>query len=83
MRLAHVHQLPVILAGHGIEIAAAQKANIVGLHQLIDGRGEGAELLVVQLDRTLVLQPALDRFLLAISLDRFGDARRGDGEREQ
>ena len=78
-----MHQLPVILAGQGVEIAPAQEADVVRLDELIHGCRVGAEFLVVHPDRALVLQAPLYRFELAVVLDRRRDARCGYAERKR
>jgi hypothetical protein len=69
--LAQVNDPPVVLPGHGVEIALAQKALIVRLHQLVDGVGITIVLRVIHVDRTGILLSALYGLLFLIAADLF------------
>jgi hypothetical protein len=71
-----VNDAPIVLARHRIEIPLAQKTLIVALHQLINGVGIAAELVVVHADRASILLPALYRLLLLIPPDGISNLRR-------
>ena len=83
MRLPVVHRLPVFLAGQRILIALAQVANIVGLHQLIEGGRVRSELLVIKLEGPLELLSAMDRLHVPVALNRRGDLWNGDRQTDQ
>ena len=83
MRLPEIDDLPVIFAGHGIGVALAQKAYVVGVLQLIDGRRVASEFLVVELDGACVLLSAVDQLIFAVTLNGGCHARGGDGEGNQ
>ena len=52
--------LPVVLAGHGIDIALAQEAYVVAVLQLIDRCRVASELFVIELDGARVLLAPVD-----------------------
>jgi hypothetical protein len=83
MRFAQVNDLPIILARHGVDVTLAQEANIVRVLELADGRRVASELFVIELDRPLVLQAAMDELILLVALNIRGDARGSDGQRDQ
>ena len=83
MRLPEIDDLPVILTGHGIGVALAQKANLIGVDQLVDRRGIGPEFLVVELDGPFVLLAAMNQLQFLVTLDRLRNLRCGDGEGNQ
>lgn len=80
--LTVVNDAPIVLARHGIEVSFAQKTLIVGLHQLINGVGIPAELVVVHTDRASILLPALYRLLFLIPPNGISNLRRRDGKRD-
>ena len=55
MRLAVVDQLPIILAGHGVQVTPAQETDVVRFDELVNGVGIAIELFVVHANSTLVL----------------------------
>lgn len=81
--MSEVDEPPVILAGDGIFIAPAQKADVVGVQQLIDRGGIAAEFDVVKLDGVFVLFAAMDGFDFLVALNGDGDAGGGDGQRDE
>lgn len=83
MCLAKVDDLPVIFAGHGIDITLAQEAYVVGVLKLIDRGRIVPEFFVVEFDRAFVLQSAMIQIVFAVALDIGGNARRGHGKRNQ
>lgn len=83
MRLPVVHRLPIVLAGERVGVALAQEANLIRLHQLIDGGWIGPEFAVIELDGALVLLAAVDQLDLLLASDRGGDLRRGDGQTDE
>lgn len=76
------HGLPIGLAGGGIDVLLAQKADVVALHQRIHGGRVGMELAVIKLDRAAVLHAAMEGFKVALALDGLGNLWRGRGERK-
>lgn len=83
MRFAEVNDLPVVLAGHGVDVALAQEAHVVGVFQLGDGAWVAAEFLVIELDGALVLLSAMEQLIFLVALNGSGDTRHGHGERDQ
>ena len=80
---AKVNDSPVILAGHGVNIALAQEANVVAVLKLADGRRVAAKLFVVELERANVLLSAMYQFVFAVTLNVRCDARDGYGQPDQ
>jgi hypothetical protein len=78
-----VDDAPVVLPGHGIQVTLAQEALIVRLHQLVNGVGITAIFVEINLDRTGILQSAVDRFNFLIAPDRFRHLGRRDSQRYQ
>jgi hypothetical protein len=80
--LTIVNDAPIVLACHRIEVSLAQKTLIVGLHQLVNGVGIAAELVVVHLDRARILLSAVYRLLFLIPSDGISNLRRRDRQRD-
>lgn len=81
--LAVVNNAPIVLPGHGIQVALAQKTLIVRLHQLINRIGIAAVLIEIDLDSPGILLPAVHRLYFLIAADRFCHLGRGDGQRHR
>lgn len=75
--------LPVVLAGHRIDIAFAKEADVVCVLKLVDGGWVAAEFLVIELDGARVLLSAMDQLLFAIALNACSDARSSHSEGDQ
>ena len=80
--LAERDRLPVVLAGHGIDVFLAQEANVVGVDEGVDVGRIGVEFAVVELNGAAVLHAAMKGFEVAVALDGAGDVGRGDGQRD-
>jgi hypothetical protein len=81
--LSVVDDAPVILAGHGIEVALAKKALIVRFHQLVDRIRVAAVFVVVDLNRPRILHTSMHRFDFFIPANRFRNLGCRDRERDQ
>jgi hypothetical protein len=79
--LTIVNDAPIILPRHRIEVSLAQKTLIVGLHQLVNGVGITAELVVVHANRAGILLSPLDRLLFLIPPDGISNLRRRNRQR--
>jgi hypothetical protein len=77
-----VNDAPIVLARHRVDVSLTQKTLIVGLHQLINGVGITAVLVVVHANRASILLPALDRLLFLIPSDGISNLRRRDRQRD-
>jgi hypothetical protein len=80
--LTIVNDAPIVRARHRIEVSLAQKTLIVGLHQLINGVGITAVLVVVHADRASILLSALYRLLFLIPPDGISNLWRRDRQRD-
>lgn len=76
-------EAPVGFAGHGVGVAPAEEADVVGFFELFEGAGVVAELAVVELDGADVLPAAVDGFEFAVAAEGLGDAGGGDREDEE
>ena len=76
-------EAPVVFTGHRIEVALAQKAHVVALHQLVDVVGVAAHLGVEELNGPRILLSAMDGFFFFISLDGGCDLWSRDGQGQQ
>ena len=80
--LAKADGLPIILAGHWVNVFLPQEADLAGLHQRVHVGRISVELSVVELDGASVLLTALHGFALAVELDFLGDSGHGDRQRD-
>ena len=70
-----VNEAPFIFTRHGIDVALAEKPEIVEAFQFFDGGGITADLAHKELNGALVLFAALDQQLLPVALGFEGHAR--------
>ncbi len=80
--LAVQDRLPVVFAGHGIDVFLAQEADFVGLHQCVRVGRIGMEFAVIELDGAAILHAAMEGLHFAVALDGLGDAGRGNRQRD-
>jgi hypothetical protein len=78
-----MNNAPIVLPGHGIEVALAQKALVIRLHQLIDRIGIAPVLIEIDLDGPGILQTAVHCFYFLIAADRLSHLGRGNGQRDR
>ncbi len=74
---------PIVLAGHGVFIALAQEAYIVGLLQIIHRRRVTPELPVEPLDSAGIFMGAVLKLVFFFTLDLLADAGKLDAQGNQ
>jgi hypothetical protein len=78
-----VNNAPVILPRHGVEIALAQEALVLGLDQLVDGAGIPPVLGVEDTNCPGILHSPVHGFGFLIAADLFRHLWRGHGQRHE
>jgi hypothetical protein len=78
-----VNQAPIVFSGHRVQVAFAQKALIVCLHQLIDAVGIPAGLVVEKLNRPRILHSPMNGFLFLVAANGSRDFGRSHGQRQE
>jgi len=83
MRLAKTDDLPVIFTGHRVQVALAQKADVICVRQFIDGARIAPEPPVVEPDGLTVLQTAVNQLIFLVPANGGSNARRSHGQSYQ
>jgi hypothetical protein len=78
-----MNQPPIRLTGHRVRILLAKKPDIGRFLKLIHRPRIPPELAVIELKRSYILVPAMDRLYLALPPQRPRDLRSGHAQRQQ